>query len=434
MARGATRRLSAWDQAVAETLAAGTRYRLRKVAASPFIYVLDLQAPPGGKREFSLRPLRRDEDADVRAALERILAAGDRPWVHERAPHGKSWEVLAADCLLDWERRLKRSTSAAYRSALKDLQRLNVPRSEEGMRSWLLAKTPGSRPFLTRLETLGQIRRSLSSAEGAPGWLPLAMLEEMRRLHAARKPRRGNDLQGIRGIPTIAESQAYLSALSEEFALERWCLAMLHCYGLRNHELWWCSPLTVAEGDIQPGWTLVPGWWRTKSRHEHWVWPLVPEWIERFGLGEKLEWAQSELHRRMRPKLVSSRDQTMPWVEGDPGDPGVCVNNHQLGAWITRRMRTALPEWRARVPDTDGRYRAADRPVQIAPYDLRHAWAVTVATDPRWSHVRDEDAARAMGHDLEIHRRRYQRWIGAEERRRRAMAAVRAPETRPHPG
>jgi hypothetical protein len=38
-----------------------------------------------------------------------------------------------------------------------------------------------------------------------------------------------------------------------------------------------------------------------------------------------------------------------------------------------------------------------------------------------------ELAAQGMGHDLAVHRRRYQRWIGSEERRRRAMAAVNAP-------
>lgn len=426
MARGAIRQVHFWDAAVAETLAQGTRYRLRKVGASPFIYVLDLRAPAGQRKEWSLRPLRRDEPADVQKVLEQILQAGEGDWVEGRGPRGQSWEVIAAHCLEDWESRLKRSTSAPYRSALKELCAQDVPRNEAAMRSWLLGREPGTRPFLTRLEVLSQIRRSLSSAEGGPPWLPLALLDEMRRLHAGRRPKRGNDLAGIRGIPTQAEAEAYLTALPKAYELEQWALAMMYCYGLRNHELWWCSPLTKAEGDIQPGWTLIPGWWRTKSRHEHWVWPVVPEWIERFELADRFEWAQGMLHRRMRPRLVSSRNQKQDWVPSDPGDPGLCVNNHQLGAWITRRMRTVLPEWRARVPDTDGQYRAADRPVRITPYDLRHAWAVTVATDPRWSYVRDEDAARAMGHDLEIHRRRYQRWIGAEERRRRAMAAVKA--------
>lgn len=50
-----------------------------------------------------------------------------------------------------------------------------------------------------------------------------------------------------------------------------------------------------------------------------------------------------------------------------------------------------------------------------------------MATDPKWRHVRDEDVARAMGHDIDVHRRRYQRWIGADERRRRAMAVIMRP-------
>jgi integrase len=103
------------------------------------------------------------------------------------------------------------------------------------------------------------------------------------------------------------------------------------------------------------------------------------------------------------------------------------MNNHLIGNWIGRRLRTVLPPWMARVPDTDGRYRASDPPVRVTPYDLRHAWAVAMATDPAWRHVSTEMAAQAMGHDLAVHRRRYQRWIGSEERRRRAMAAVSTP-------
>jgi hypothetical protein len=433
MARGAAKRLSAWDAAVLELQGRGTRYRLRRVSASPFIYVMDLRPAPGGRVEWSLKPLRREEDADIARAVQWILAAGEDPWP---APgRGTSadglpgWSLIAEQCRSEWASRMKASSASHYLSALGDLGRQDVPRSRKGLRAWALQKAPGSRSFLTRIEVLSQIRKGLRAGAEAtpPAWLPGELLDELRDLHKARRPRQQGEVNGIRGIPTEQEGRSYLDALAREHPLEQWCLAMQFCYGLRNHELWWCSPITEAAGDVLPGWLLVPGRWRTKSKEEHWVWPLFPDWIDRYQLRARLQECQQELHRRKKPALVSVRDQSRPWREGDPGDPGLCVNNHYLGSFITRQMREVLPEWRARVPDTGGHYRETDRPAPITPYDLRHAWAVIVATDPRWRHVRDEDAARAMGHDLEVHRRRYQRWIGAEERRRRAMGALRTP-------
>ena len=51
---------------------------------------------------------------------------------------------------------------------------------------------------------------------------------------------------------------------------------------------------------------------------------------------------------------------------------------------------------------------------QIRPYDLRHTWAIRVATDKRWEKVDDSLAAKAMGHDLTTHLKHYQRWISSE--------------------
>ena len=36
---------------------------------------------------------------------------------------------------------------------------------------------------------------------------------------------------------------------------------------------------------------------------------------------------------------------------------------------------------------------------------------------PEWSHVSESDAASAMGHSIDVHRRNYQRWISIEETR-----------------
>jgi hypothetical protein len=424
--KGKARRMSAWDIGVLEATAKGTRYRLRKVPQSPFIYVRDLRPRPGQKSQFSLAPLLRGEGEHVRQVVQQICALGEADWPStgtaalERG--GPTWGELIERVEQHWSGRLKGSSTSHYRAALRELARRCIAKDNAALEAWVMEKTPGTSPFLVRLETLthlhGATGELVVSAE-----LPL----KLRELHRRRKPTRYVELGSTRGIPSAAEGQDYLDALGEECRLERWCLAMMLCYGLRNHELWWCGAITTESPGIAAGWTLVPGWWRTKSREEHWVWPLRSDWIERYGLRAYQGEAQNQLHRRIRPIVVSSRDQGKPWRPGDPSDPGLCMNNHLIGNWIGRRLRTVLPPWMARVPDTDGRYRTSDPLVRVTPYDLRHAWAVAMATDPAWGHVSTEMAAQAMGHDLAVHRRRYQRWIGSEERRRRAMAAVMLP-------
>ena len=60
--KGKARRMSAWDAGVLEGISKGTRYRLRKVPNSPFLYVRDLRPKPGHKNQWSLAPLLREED------------------------------------------------------------------------------------------------------------------------------------------------------------------------------------------------------------------------------------------------------------------------------------------------------------------------------------------------------------------------------------
>ena len=358
--------------------------------------------------------------------MQQICALGEADWPATAsgaaASGGLTWGELIERVERYWSGRLKGSSTSHYRAALADLARRRIARDDLALEAWVMEKTPGTRPFLVRLETLTQLHGAAGEAV-VSAELPL----RLRALHRRLKPSRYVELGSTRGIPSASEGQDYFDALGDEYRLERWCLAMMFCYGLRNHELWWCGPITTESPGVSPGWTLIPGRWRTKSREEHWVWPLRSEWIERYGLRTYQGEAQDQLHRRVRPIVVSSRDQSKPLQPGNPADPGLCMNNELIGNWIGRRLRTVLPPWMARVPDTDGRYRTSDPLVKVTPYDLLHAWAVAMATDPAWRHVSTEMAAQAMCHDLVVHRRRYQRWIGSEERRRRAMAAVGTP-------
>ena len=133
---------------------------------------------------------------------------------------------------------------------------------------------------------------------------------------------------------------------------------------------------------------------------------------------------QDLLCKKAKMNIVSAFDKTKIWTEEDPNDRGVFDNNSYLGNWITEQLRTKLPKFRCRIPDAKGVINKEDKPRDIKPYDLRYIWAITVATDKRWSGVSDGEAAMAMGHDLSTHIKHYQRWISSEAIRKKAMSNI----------
>ena len=122
--------------------------------------------------------------------------------------------------------------------------------------------------------------------------------------------------------------------------------------------------------------------------------------------------------------IVSAFDKTKIWTGEDPNDRGVWDKNSYLGNWITEQLRTKLPKFKCRIPDAKGVINMEDKPRDIKPYDLRHTWAITVATDKRWLGVSYGEAAMEMGHDLSTHIKHYQRWISSEAIRKKAMTNI----------
>jgi hypothetical protein len=181
------------------------------------------------------------------------------------------------------------------------------------------------------------------------------------------------------------------------------------------------------EEGIYKGHLYIPGTWRTKS-FEHYVWPLYESWIDEFNLIKDFEEMQNELRSRVKMKIVSALDKTKPWKEGNPIDPGVCINNNVLGAWITIRMRNYLPHLMCNVPDASGLPDKSYEKQRITPYDLRHTWAIRMATDARCTAITDEQAAKAMGHTIEVHRKNYQKWVSKTEARKQYMSQIQFPK------
>ena len=61
---------------------------------------------------------------------------------------------------------------------------------------------------------------------------------------------------------------------------------------------------------------------------------------------------------------------------------------------------------------------------KIKPYDLRHTWAITVATDKRSSGISNWESSIAMGSDLSTLINHYERWITSETIRKKAISSI----------
>ena len=79
------------------------------------------------------------------------------------------------------------------------------------------------------------------------------------------------------------------------------------------------------------------------------------------------------------------------------------------------------------VPDADGLPNQEYKEQRITPYDFRHTWAVRMATDERCKGITDKQAAKAMGHSLEVHQRIYQKWVSKTEARKLYMNQINFP-------
>ena len=55
---------------------------------------------------------------------------------------------------------------------------------------------------------------------------------------------------------------------------------------------------------------------------------------------------------------------------------------------------------------------------------MRHTWAIRIATDKEWKHISNEKAAAAMGHDIDVYSRNYQRWVLTESKKLTFMDSV----------
>ena len=329
----------------------------------------------------------------------------------------------------------KRSSAKNTKADLNNLINSNTSINWNSIKKWVFQKRIETRPFKNRLDSLEQIRLALSSINGnEPNFIPKSNLSLLREQHnrenrKLKKYRPNQEFANIRGIPTKEEAENYFDSLDKQFELEKWCLAIQLCYGLRNHEVFHISKVKKRK-DIQDAdkWIYIPGAWRTKSKNEHYAFPLYPDWIKKYDLLKNFEKMQNTLRSKATLIIKSSKDKTKNIDSKDFNDVGVCINNDYLGEWISKRLNKAMPPLLAAIPNKKGLIDKSANKQAITPYDLRHTYAIRLATDPRCSHISIEEAAQAMGHDVATHKKHYQYWISSEEKKKQIMISPSIPD------
>ncbi len=448
--------------------------------SSPSLFVQDRT---GTRRTWSLDPLQLGNWEDRKAVFLfiKLLKNQDWPFEHldleslsqegrgyierfgeerldEEAQVKLTWDEVREICEKEWCLKMTKSSIRNPRSFLNQLVDQRIPMRWESMKKVAASKKLGSsscRNFLEFLVHMNQALKSSDALRREPKWLKYVDIAQLRKLHNETK-QSGYSLSGeswseggqadIRGFAEKEVAEKYFDRLLElGLDLEQFYLCMMLLYGLRNNEVYhisdpengspWegISEANEKEG-IKAGWIYVPGIWRTKSKAFHVVWPLYPEWIERYSLRERFTECQSILKRAERPKMykpeivgTKGKNKGLPYKKSwsrTYKDRGRCINNSELGSWITTQMRSVCPPWLGRLPDKYGCLSMRDEPKQMVPYDLRHSWAITNAIDERFTNVTLEAAAAAMGHGIEVHRRNYLRWVSDEDSIKRSMAVV----------
>ena len=437
-------KLRKWEDVVQDLVLQKSRYMIRRREKSTYLQIIDKQT----KKRFSLAPIQAWENMpDVLRVHELILHIGDKPWPDR--PITTLLEILEnpesaiIELNYDWEQirdltrkhmlNKNKGIDGNVNGDLNKLVKLNPSFEWQAVKSWVYEKKLESNMFRVRLDSLTQIRLALMNQCGEePHWLQESETKKLRELHKlafGKENKFVSSEKSVRAIPTKEELEEWLHSLDAKFKLEKFCIACQVNYGLRNHELHHASLIeksNIEEGLYQ-GHLYVPGEWRTKS-FEHYVWPLYPDWNEKFNLMRDFQEMQNQLRNRVKVKIVSAFNKSEKWVEGNPQDPGVAVNNRVLGSWITKRMKNYLPPLMGNVPKADGLPDRTYEPQRITPYDLRHTWAVRMASSKHCQGITDEQAAKAMGHSLEVHRKIYQKWISKVEARRQYMTGISFPK------
>ena len=382
------------------------------------IYVRDSD---NRNRRISLKDKKVDNAEDCDFVWQKIISTGMGEWVENNITKRNSftWECDYEAIAEFLDTNNKGSTNRNYLILLRNLQKENVPRTFKGILKWLIIKQYGTKPFVTRLDFLRQLQRFYRQRTGEyPSWFTYEKYMLQRQIHNEERKKLASNKKKqdapVRGIATREKAEQFLDANNEEYPWQCWAVAMMMCYGLRNHELWYIKKLPNL-------FVEVPGR-LTKSPEDHQTWPAFAYWIEKYGLFKNFDEYQNLLRSKRKAIIRSITDPKKTYSIDDPEiyEDGKGHNNSDLGDYITRNTLgvkynsvknggsiRCMPDLLVKSPKKGSRAM-----IKVKPYDLRHTWAVTMATDPEFQRTKTlEECAEAMGHGVEVHRGKYLLWM-----------------------
>ena len=389
------------------------RYKLYVQKKSPFIYIRDSLA--GQRVRINCKPHRTDNPVDLAKIWERIQFVGHDDWFTTcQAPIKHSYWKDIAPTIKDFiTNRCKGSARSNPIGHLNKLMKQEVGMDWVEIRKWLYEVDPKqSSGFINRCDSLELFRKALTqNGEDDPDWLDKDLLAKERRVyHSHRNMKYKEHLEdaNIRAITNKELAEEWLDQYKREYPFETWCVAMMVCYGLRNHELWY----VYHQSD---GFITVPGA-LTKSIKDHIVWPVFPSWLEKYRLIARMDGMKKELWKRCKPviKDIENRTELKELLNNE--DRGIGDNNQILGAYFTNQIYGKVPNpLIGRVPTGSGKM--SRRLLNLNPYDMRHSYAVIMHSEEAWSHIDEAKVAKAMGHSLTVHQKHYLKWIDKEKMR-----------------
>jgi len=393
MASGSHRRISEWEKWQRRLAEEGCKFRMRKQARSPLIYIREFH---DGEvvREFSSRHWRHESDADIKACALKCLEAHEEGWEKAVGPaaakgKGHTWVTLMDAFWAKYRLRVvKKASQADNRSFLRQCQKFEGPVRIGRLEEWINETDPYEHwsKHRKQLQFLSDLKKY-----GFMGGKDYDLMLERQSTRKPTKQERERATGGTkpRAIPSDLVLYEWLKSI--ERPLHQWAFAMVAVYGLRPSELW------HLKGINEKGFVFVPAKPICKTfRHPALACPI--DWIEEFGLRKNFDRFHAEWVSRYK----------IEWGEGARGKQP--LNNSQVAdAGLAQQLS------RGKVMPLMGAAwdggAASDEVERCRVYDLRHAYAIRLFTHPETRHLSMEKHAKWMGHSPQQHKNTYLKWM-----------------------
>lgn len=385
MPRGAAAKKSAWELASELLKVEGCSYRMRKLSQTSIIQIREVRE---GKvvRQFSSRVYLASNDEHILNLAQVCLRSGKLGyWTGDTDPNtkGLGWAELARVSAENINGRILREASkSGYLRDLKTIGGFTGEVSTKALELWAMEADPVKTPhaFRNRVDTLSQINKAnLIDLE------PLLKTLRGRKVKGAAKKEIDRAADKIKAIPMDGNLQEWLD---QQEGMLQWTLALIATYGLRPHEAW------HATGIDSTGWIEIPGDGKTKTCN-HIAPPVPSDWLERYKLRDNFEKFSAELNERWKVKWVENRGVHVP------------VNNHALTQMLYKELVRKNNKLWVDMPDGSE---------WVRPYDLRHSYAVRCFTHPECFKDTMDAVAEWMGHGIDVHKRKYLRFMGTDKK------------------